>query len=452
MSGTIAGPDRVPDSAPMRILHTSDWHLGIHCGPVSRAPDHDLFFAWLLRRLGEDAVDPVDVLIIAGDIFDAMQPSADAQQRYFRLLSRISATGIGQVLVVGGNHDSAKGLQAPASVLEALDVTVIGGVTSLDDALQRCVVPLKGRDGEVQAVALAVPFVNEFRLGVRTTDLDTAAVREAFRERFSALYSGLADRAAAAWPNLPIIATGHLTMAPVSGALQTDDAPERVHMVGTIGGLPTSVLDPRIAYTALGHIHRSYPVNAARNAWFSGSPIAFSLPEARTPRRVLVVDVQLGEAPRIEKVDVPVHRALVEIQAEPDELLQRLRALKWDEPLPPLVFLKVVMDARPSDLGTRVHEALGTFDPARRPVIADITPVPLTLRPEDEADIAPRPLREMEPIDVFTQLCAARGLQDQAEQDALNAAFTTLIAANEADFSHMVAAVQAVGRGGEAGV
>lgn len=419
----------------MRILHTSDWHLGIRHSAASRAPDHEAFFAWLLHRMDDDAVD---TLIIAGDIFDTMQPSADALARWYGFLVQAQATGVAQVVVVGGNHDSAARLDAPAPVLGALDVHVVGGLDALETGRARCIVPLKDRGGTVRAVALAVPYVHEFRLGVRTTDLDTAATKAAFRERFTALYRDLVDAAQAAHPGLPIVATGHLTI----GAQATrEDYPHEIHQVGTLDALPPDVLDPRIQYTALGHIHRSYPVDADRRAWYSGSPIAFSLPEARTPRRVLRVDLgaTLDARPVVTPIDVPAARALLELRAEPDTLIAQVRELTWAEPLPPLLFCRAVADDLPSDLNGRLHEALAAHPEDRRPAMAEFRQERATPQATDDTD-TPRPrLDELRPEQVFDTLLESQGLAGHAP---LRAAFQRIASAGPGDFDAMVQAAK----------
>jgi DNA repair protein SbcD/Mre11 len=419
----------------MRILHTSDWHLGIRHGPASRAPDHDAFFAWLLLQLAEDAVD---ALIIAGDIFDGMQPSADALARWYRFLLGVRGTGVTQVVVIGGNHDSPARLDAPAAVLGALDVHVVGGLDASDTGRTRCIVPLKDRTGAVRAVCLAVPYVHEFRLGVRTTDLDTAGIKAAFRERFAGLYSGLVDAAQAAHPGLPLVATGHLT---VGSQATREDYPHEIHQVGTLDALPADVLDPRIQYTALGHIHRCYPVDAGRRAWYSGSPIAFSLPEGRTARRVLRVDLSDDPqgTPDITRLDVPAARALVELREAPDDLVARVQGLQWSEPLPPLLFCRAVTDALPSDLSGRLHDALAAHPEDRRPVLAELRQERATPLAGLDEDAPALRLDELRPEQVFDTLLKSQGLSGD---DGLRAAFARIASAAPSDFDAMLRAAR----------
>lgn len=418
----------------MRILHTSDWHLGISHGATSRGPDHDYFLGWLEVQLAERAID---ALIVAGDVFDSMQPSADALRRYYRFLARLADTGVVQVVVVGGNHDSASSLDAPADVLSTLSVHVVGGIGGSEASWKRCLIPLRDRAGIVGAVALAVPYVHEFRLGVRTTDLDTQAVRNEFETRFAAVYARLADLAEAQWPGLPLVATGHLTL----GAAKRDDYPVEIHQVGQIDGLPVSVLDQRIQYSALGHIHRCYPVGSERRAWYCGSPVAFTLREAATPRNVLQVDVD--PAPRgtatVTAVQVPSPRGLMELRAAPEDLIGQVRRLQWPEQLPPLLFCRAVTDTWAGDLESRLLDALSSFPEGARPALAELKQereTPLAVVADEVPTVA---LSELSPVDVFASLCRSVGRTDT---DRMQSAFASLSSATDDDFAAMLSAAR----------
>jgi len=417
----------------MRILHTSDWHLGIRHGLTSRGPDHDLFLDWLQGQLSEREID---VLIVAGDVFDSMQPSAEALGRYYRFLSQVGQSGVAQVILIGGNHDSASRLDAPAEVLSSLQVHVVGGIGATEISWERCLLPLVNRAGEVAAVGLAVPYVHEFRLGVRTTDLDHAAVRAQFEERFGAVYSRLCDLARERWPDLPILATGHLTL----GEARREDYPQEIHLIGNVERLPDSVLDSRIQYTALGHIHRCYPVGKSRRAWYSGSPIALSIAEASTPRQVLQVQLDAdpeGQA-RVERVEVPAPRGLVELRAEPDALVEQVEGLKWEESLPPLLFCRAVTDVLPSELPTRIHKALERFEEGNRPTLVELRQQRASAVDPEQSQRAPS-LSELSAPEVFHTLCQSLGITETSDLDG---AFASLSSATEEDFQSMIGTVR----------
>lgn len=384
-----------------RFLHTSDWHLGANLETVSRERDHALFLDWLAEVIEEREVD---VLLVAGDVFDQAQPSAEAQRAYYQFLHRIAGKRLRKVVIVGGNHDSPSRLDAPRELLDALSVHVVGGLLAAPETWDRCLCPIPGNDGEIEAVVLAVPFVHEFRLGVRTALADSATVAAQFRERFAALYTELADRAERLAPGRPIVATGHLTC----GVASREDAPAEIHLVGTIGALPADIFDPRIRYIALGHIHRSYPVCGGRG-WYSGSPIALDRTEARTGRRVLLVDVDDGEA-KVEPLPVPETRAIHELSGTLSEVADRLRALSWTGELPPFVYAQIQADYVPAGAEAQLHEA-AEKNPHGVPCLVQVRRAlqqAACAQPEDDAT---PPLSELEPEDVFRRLCAERNVE-----------------------------------------
>ncbi len=405
----------------MRLLHTADWHLGAGLEGASRTPDHEIFLAFLKRTI--DAED-VEVLVVAGDVFDHGQPSAEALRTYYRFLVELRETRCRRVVVVAGNHDSAARLEAPAEVLDAVGVHVVGGLdrsTSFD----RLVVPLADEAGDVRAVLLAVPFVHEYRLGLRTTGLEASRIRAAFKERFRALYRTLTDDAEARFPGVPVVATGHLTCVGADRA----DAPLDIHLVGTIGGLPDDIFDPRLRYVALGHIHRCMRVGGP--AWYSGSPIPLTIREMDEPRRVLLVDTDdPGDAWTPTRIEVPLARKLLRLEGPVEDVRADLAALTWAEPLPPLLYLHLDVSEfqpqAPGELFKLLAETFPDDDPAARPKIVRIRQF-LPAGAEAEAARSPElpSLRDVEPEDVFRRLCENSGVELDPE---LLTAFRAVVA------------------------
>jgi len=336
----------------MKILHTSDWHLGVEYHGVSRAAEHGAFLTYLL-----DVIEArgVEALVIAGDVFDGTNPSADALSRYYGFLADLGRRGGCTVVVVGGNHDSAARLDAPRDVLGALRTVVVGGYDTAgragatDDAdtpAGGLLVPLTDRRGEVGAVVAAVPYLHDWRLGVRDLDAPPDAQRRALTEAFRAVYSRLADAAVAAFPGLPLLATGHLTCLSRAGARPTeaDAVPMEINRVGTLGAFGPDLFDTRFGHIALGHLHRAFPVDAARRVWYSGTPVQVGPVETPDERRLLLVDTDRPTPSggfEVEAIAVPVTRRLLRIAGPQDEVLARLRTLTWPETeQPPLLALE----------------------------------------------------------------------------------------------------------------
>ncbi len=264
----------------MKLLHTADWHLGQTLHGVSRRFEHQRFLRWLLGALADESAD---ALIIAGDVFDVAGPSSDAQQSYYDFLAecrrRFPAL---DVVVVGGNHDSPARLDAPADLLGALGITVVGGLP--DGDLERLVVPLHDARG-VAAWCVAVPFL-------RPRDLPSPeryddASRHTI-EGHRALYRRLTDLARARRaPGQAIVATGHCYMA--EGLVS--ELSERKIQVGNQHALPDDVFPEALAYVALGHLHRAQRVAGQNRIRYSGSPIPLSLAERTYEHQVLAVEL-----------------------------------------------------------------------------------------------------------------------------------------------------------------
>ena len=381
----------------LTILHTSDWHLGAALYGHARLPEQARFLDWLLSTLEQRAVD---VLVVAGDIFHHATPSADAQELYFGFLARVArAQCVRQVVVVAGNHDSAARIDAPSAVLGALDVHVVGEIVGED--LGRCLCPIAGPSGDVELVVAAVPFVHEFRLGVRTTGRTPAEIHDDLSGRIQGLYRQLADRASDRWPDAHLLATGHLTCV---GSMPGDYATE-LHMAGSVGALSPDVFDPRFDYVALGHIHRAYPVDAQSRVWYAGAPVPIRFDESEVAGTALLVT--LGPGGAVERLDVPPARRLVRLVGPPEELVERLESLQVEGPLPPFVHVEAVVQRHVPGLATRLLAAL-----ERNP--ADPSPVLLAALQTRARGLSearrddPKRLRELDAEQVFLALHRAR--------------------------------------------
>ena len=422
----------------LRLLHTSDWHLGVSTGPASRLEDQRRFLTWLTARIEEREID---ALLIAGDVFDTMHPGAEAQRLYFRFLAGLVGTGIQSVVVVGGNHDSASRLDAPRALLEAVKVHVVGGVPPEEVGLERMIAPLYARNqDDVAAVCLAVPYAHEYRLGIRTTDLDRDQTRKAFQERFARLYTDLADLAERRYPGVPMLCTGHLT---VGTEVRRDDYPQEIHQVGTIEGLPKSIFDPRIRYAALGHIHRCYPI-ADSVAWYSGTPIPYALSEMNARRRVLEVDLPDGsEAGEVvvDKVEVPRFRDLIQLEGAPSEVVTELQTLQWQTEAPPLVHVRVRTDFVEPNLSQRLHDALSEHG-EDRPILVEVKQH-LAHAAEATATAPARSLEELQPAGVFELLCDHKKLTGESRDEVVSA-FSSLLSATSDDVEAMIQAIPLV--------
>lgn len=341
----------------LRVLHTSDWHLGHTLHDMPRRYEHAQFLAWLLDRLSEEAVD---ALVIAGDVFDTANPSAEAQETLYRFLAaarrRMPELDI---VVVGGNHDSAARLDAPDPLLRALGIRVIGGLPRDGKRVdvERVLIPLSNREGEVAAWIAAVPFLRAFDLpAVDAGDPLVEGVRRVYAEILAAVRNKRA-------PGQAILATGHCYMTGTSLSALS----ERKILGGNQHALPVDIFSEDVAYVALGHLHLGQTVGGREGVRYSGSPIPLSLSEAGYKHHVVIADIEGEALHSVREVPIPRAVPILKIPADGpkpiDEVLSLLAALPPVDPAAPpetRPYLEVfVMMTKPEpSLRRRVEEAI----------------------------------------------------------------------------------------------
>ncbi|HCY85716.1 MAG TPA: exonuclease subunit SbcD, partial [Desulfobacteraceae bacterium] len=290
----------------MRILHTSDWHLGQHFMGRTRTREHEAFLHWLLKLLDEKKVD---ALVVAGDIFDTGTPPSYARTLYNEFIVSLQQTCCRQLLILGGNHDSEATLNEGRSLLACLNTRVTAGIS--DDPEDHVMV-LEDGTGSLGLILCAVPFL-------RPRDLVRSAGGQSGREKQLAMgqaiqsfYSRVFEAARSTQADLardgralPILATGHLT---VVGGKSSDSV--RDIYIGSLDAFPASGFPPA-DYIALGHLHRGQAVKDRDYIRYSGSPIPLSFDEGGRDKQVLLADFKAGALAAVQPVAVPCFRRLV---------------------------------------------------------------------------------------------------------------------------------------------
>lgn len=276
----------------MRIIHTADWHIGQTLNGFARDYEHQSFLnhlAELVETLEADA------LIVAGDVFDGINPSGEAQRMLFTALAEMRRRRPHLTTVmVAGNHDPAGRLEAPSPVLDAIGVRVIGTLAYRDDSLdmERHLVPLRDVSGQVRAHVLALPFLRPADLPALTTGVTIPDAVKAFHDDCLGLCSPLIG-------DVPLIATGHLHCA---GGTESEGAERRI-MIGGEHAVPPEAFDPAFAYVALGHLHRPQNLAGGR-VRYCGSAIPLSASEVGYDHGVTLLTVD-GGAVTHEHIPVP---------------------------------------------------------------------------------------------------------------------------------------------------
>ncbi|MBN8613224.1 MAG: exonuclease subunit SbcD, partial [Deltaproteobacteria bacterium] len=312
------------------ICHTADWHLGRTLHGASFEVAHRRFLAWLVALIAARAVD---VLIVAGDVFDRSVPSAAAEALFYGFLSELARVAPGtQVIVVAGNHDGPARLAAPAPLLSflgsahlgaaaRLPVTIVASLPITKDGaidVESLVVPLRTRAGVVRGRLIAVPFLRPSDLSRAGVEAEASAI-----ERARAIHTRLVR--AAEGEGL-LIATGH---GQLRGARLSPES-ERPLLGGDEAALPIDVFPRAIDYVALGHLHLAQSLDEGR-VRYAGAPLPLAFSERHYPHQVVIA--REGEDARgltIDEVRVPRFVELVRVEGEggaPLSLEDALRAL-----------------------------------------------------------------------------------------------------------------------------
>ncbi len=280
-----------PRKSAMRILHTADWHIGQTLSGFSREAEHRAF----LDHLGTLIVaHDVDALLVAGDVFDGINPSGEAQRMLYTALASYLRLRPGLTIVmIAGNHDPAARLEAPEAVLRALGVHVVGTMSS---DLSRHLIPLSDATG-IKAHVLAIPFLRAADLPGLTLEA-TQGPEGAVVTAVRALHASLTEAAIAAAKGLPLLAMGHLTCL---GAEESQGA-ERPIRIGGEDAVPPSIYPAALCYVALGHLHKPQSLDGGR-VRYSGSPFPLSAAEIPYDHGVTLIDLH---DPEPHEPDLPV--------------------------------------------------------------------------------------------------------------------------------------------------
>lgn len=408
----------------MRLLHTSDWHLGQTLHNFDRSYEHGRFLDWLVETL---AAESIDVLLIAGDIFDNANPSAAAHRQLYRFLQQAKARVPHlQVVVIAGNHDSPGRLEAPTPLLEAHGTVVVGNVARTPDGevdVERLLVPLRRRDGTVGAWCLAIPFLRPGDVPRAVSD-DAESGFDPYLHGTTLLYrQAFALAQSRRTGGEAIVAMGHCHM--VDGQSSQDS--ERRIVIGGTEALPASMFDPQVAYVALGHLHLAQRVGGHEHRRYCGSPLPLSFSEVGYQHQVLRIDLDGPAVAAVTPLPVPRAVQLLRVPAQPaplDEILAALEALELpDAPQyeQPFLEVRVLLDGPEPGLRGRVEAALAgkpvrlaKIEPTRRHAASDPAEQALTL---DQ-------LARLQPDDIFRRLWTQR-YGDEAPPEQL-AAFAEL--------------------------
>jgi exonuclease SbcD len=374
----------------MKIIHTADWHLGQNFYEYDRKAEHACFLTWLKKTVAENSAD---ILLIAGDIFDSPNPSAESQKMYFSFLREITKEKSGlQVIIIAGNHDSAARLEAPNPLYEEMNITVRGILkrnSGGEPDYEHLIIPLnKG------GYCLAVPYLRQGDYP------DAGNYSQSIKAMYDKLYE-IAYRKSRQIPDKsfqPVIALGHLQAT--GSEISENDRSERT-IIGGLECVSPEAFSENIVYTALGHLHRGQRVSGRENVRYSGTPIRMSFAEKNNRQGVVLVEISPEDHPAIRRIVFEDAVKLISLPPEPMPLEDVLREI---EKLPegavtdrsPYLEVKVRITEPEPSMRHRIEEALKgkSVRPARTLAVVQGN------KKDGDASAAPEDLQATNPIDM----------------------------------------------------
>ncbi len=309
-------------SCYLKLLHTSDWHLGRTLYLKKRYSEFQSFLDWLIQQI--QLLAP-DVLIVAGDIFDTTAPSNKAQEIYYQFLCKVATlTKCQHIVIIGGNHDSPTLLNAPKELLKQLKIHVLGNISAnpQDEVLE-----LLDRQGQPMALVCAVPYLRD--KDVRNlADNESASdkdlkLMQAIKQHYAEVCQVALARRQELGSDIPIIATGHLF---VTGGKTLKDDGVRELYVGSLAQFGSNDFPAEIDYLALGHLHIAQTIANKTQQRYSGSPIAMGFGEAKQTKIILQVDFT-GKLAQVTEISVPTFQRLERVTGNLAQISAQLNGL-----------------------------------------------------------------------------------------------------------------------------
>ena len=390
----------------MKILHTSDWHLGQSFMGKSREEEHQAFLIWLFALIEKENVS---VLIVAGDIFDTATPPNYALELYYNFLTKLAHSSCENIIITAGNHDSIATLKAPKQLLKALNIHLI----TSGDTDEEEIIPIYEQD-KLTGVVCAIPFLRDFvvrkSLDAQSMSDKESALTQGIQEHYKSAYREALD--VVQTENVPIIATGHLTTV---GA-KTSESEREIYIGGTLD-IGSDFLSEKFDYVALGHLHINQKVGS-NHVRYSGSPIPLSFSEASSQKKVNIVTFH-GKVPTVHEVNIPLYRPLLVFRGDIETILKALEKVTNTES-----WIEVhVNDENPFYANQVIREKAEELGLTLLAVKIDKNEQALCR--EDFKVIS---LDELTPLDLFEKCLEKEGLQDEVLRDELINNFKNIVA------------------------
>ena len=384
----------------MKIIHTSDWHLGQYFYTKNRLQEHQQFSDWLINLIEEQQVD---ALIIAGDIFDTASPPSYARELYNQFVAKLQRTGC-HLIVLAGNHDAVATLNESRELLAYLNVNVVARPDPGQD-----LIVLYNKQKQPGAIVCAIPFLRPRDILLSQAGQSESEKQQALLSAIQLHYQSLYDKAVAKRTELnthvPIIMTGHLTTV---GAKTTDSV--RDIYIGTLEAFPAGAFPPA-DYIALGHIHRAQNIGDSGTVRYSGSPVPLSFDETGQEKSVFLLTLNDTQITNIEPVTVPCFQPMVCLKGDLDTISQALSQFPLRDEKTQAVWLDIEIAGR--DYLPDIQKRIQTLT---EPYAAEVVLLRRERRKQQwqESDILKETLNELTTEEVFARRLALSDTEEDA--------------------------------------
>jgi len=405
----------------MKILHTSDWHIGRALYDRKRYEEYEAFLNWLADLIEDEKID---VVLVAGDVFDNSTPSNLAQQLYYRFLCRVASLEHCHVVIIAGNHDSPSFLNAPRELLVSLDVHVVGYAS---DSPEDELILIPGSDGEPRLIVCAIPYLRDREIrkaeaGESIEDKDRKIV-EGIRTHYRKVCEAAEKRRNGLKKPVPIVAMGHLFAA--GGQTVDGDGVRRLY-IGSLAQVRTDVFPECIDYLALGHLHIPQMVGGSEFIRYSGSPLPIGFGEAVQDKGVVLVEFS-DMAPTVTGIPVPRFQELKAIRGDWQTIAQSIEEMKSERSR---AWVEVVYEG--DDIAGNLRERLDEAVEGTDIEILRIANNRLLERAMGES-VPEESLEDMDATEVFERCMQAHDVPEDQQSSLLSAYQEIVVSLREAD-------------------
>lgn len=389
----------------MKILHTSDWHIGQKFMGKSREKEHESFLSWLFETIKKENID---VLIVAGDIFDTGNPPNYALELYYNFLQKLFSIDGLYVIITAGNHDSISTLKAPKQLLEAMNVFVI---TSGDEDENELISIYK--NNQLLGVVCAVPFLRDSvvrqAISGQTSNDKESSLNNGIKQHYIDVYEEAIQLTKE--NSLPIIATGHLTTV----GSRTSESERDIYIGGTID-IGSDFLGKYFDYVALGHLHINQTVGV-NHVRYSGSPIPLSFSESKQKKKINIIEFKDNKI-EVEEVEIPLYRTLLVLKGNLESIITDLKTIEDKD-----TWIEVHLhDENPVFANQSIREYADELE-----LIILAIKIDRTEKRLEAKDLNVISLDELTPSDVFSRRLNIEGLEDKQFIEELSLNFKKVL-------------------------